>query len=183
MISESTQDLLQKTQSMAPTTSSPAQLFFLQFTSFLLADGRNSYAKAWLGEINEYAQDDVVIMLIGNKADAGSDRVVQYEDGERLAKLLSYGHKYSQRNRQLNCISNSDPNFNRTRVARVGPHLYTSPVFRFLIGLATTPPDQKLSLTSLTPEHFTVRPATSCSRSWVAALTIRRNHKEVFRSF
>ncbi|GBM74909.1 Ras-related protein Rab-37 [Araneus ventricosus] len=41
---------------------------------------------AWLGEINEYAQDDVVIMLIGNKADAGSDRVVQYEDGERLAK-------------------------------------------------------------------------------------------------
>ncbi|CAL1297706.1 unnamed protein product [Larinioides sclopetarius] len=42
--------------------------------------------RAWLGEINEYAQDDVVIMLIGNKADAGSDRVVQYEDGERLAK-------------------------------------------------------------------------------------------------
>ncbi|GIX81614.1 ras-related protein Rab-37, partial [Caerostris darwini] len=42
--------------------------------------------RAWLGEINEYAQDDVVIMLIGNKADSGPDRVVQYEDGERLAK-------------------------------------------------------------------------------------------------
>ncbi|KAG8185258.1 hypothetical protein JTE90_023871 [Oedothorax gibbosus] len=42
--------------------------------------------RAWLGEINEYAQDDVVIMLIGNKADATTDRLVQYQDGERLAK-------------------------------------------------------------------------------------------------
>ncbi|XP_042907676.1 ras-related protein Rab-37 [Parasteatoda tepidariorum] len=42
--------------------------------------------RAWLGEINEYAQDDVVIMLIGNKADSNSERQVMYEDGERLAK-------------------------------------------------------------------------------------------------
>ncbi|XP_054718637.1 ras-related protein Rab-37-like isoform X2 [Uloborus diversus] len=42
--------------------------------------------RAWLGEINEYAQDDVVIMLIGNKADSSADRQVMYEDGERLAK-------------------------------------------------------------------------------------------------
>lgn len=42
--------------------------------------------RAWLGEINEYAQDDVVIMLIGNKADVSADRQVKYEDGERLAK-------------------------------------------------------------------------------------------------
>ncbi|XP_042150378.1 ras-related protein Rab-37 isoform X2 [Ixodes scapularis] len=42
--------------------------------------------RAWLGEINEYAQDDVVIMLIGNKADIQQDRQVRYEDGERLAR-------------------------------------------------------------------------------------------------
>ncbi|XP_019865262.1 ras-related protein Rab-37 isoform X2 [Aethina tumida] len=42
--------------------------------------------RAWLGEIREYAQDDVVIMLLGNKADCGSDRAVRREEGERLAK-------------------------------------------------------------------------------------------------
>ncbi|XP_065155249.1 ras-related protein Rab-37-like isoform X2 [Atheta coriaria] len=42
--------------------------------------------RAWLGEIREYAQDDVVIMLIGNKADAGVDRAVRREEGERLAR-------------------------------------------------------------------------------------------------
>lgn len=42
--------------------------------------------RAWLGEIREYAQDDVVIMLLGNKADCGSERVVRKEDGERLAR-------------------------------------------------------------------------------------------------
>lgn len=42
--------------------------------------------RAWLGEIREYAQDDVVIMLIGNKGDCGSDRAVRREDGERLAR-------------------------------------------------------------------------------------------------
>ncbi|XP_041364030.1 ras-related protein Rab-37-like isoform X2 [Gigantopelta aegis] len=41
--------------------------------------------RAWLAEINEYAQEDVVIMLLGNKADLG-DRVIRAEDGERLAK-------------------------------------------------------------------------------------------------
>ncbi|XP_069703892.1 ras-related protein Rab-37 isoform X2 [Periplaneta americana] len=42
--------------------------------------------RAWLGEIREYAQDDVVIMLLGNKADCGSERLVRKEDGERLAR-------------------------------------------------------------------------------------------------
>ncbi|KAJ3626171.1 hypothetical protein MTP99_016688 [Tenebrio molitor] len=42
--------------------------------------------RAWLSEIREYAQDDVVIMLLGNKADCGSDRAVRREDGERLAR-------------------------------------------------------------------------------------------------
>ncbi|CAG9862322.1 unnamed protein product [Phyllotreta striolata] len=42
--------------------------------------------RAWLGEIREYAQDDVVIMLLGNKADCGLDRAVRREDGERLAR-------------------------------------------------------------------------------------------------
>lgn len=45
--------------------------------------------RAWLGEINEYAQDDVVIMLLGNKCDSTADRVIRSEDGERLAKEYS----------------------------------------------------------------------------------------------
>ncbi|XP_067645022.1 ras-related protein Rab-26 isoform X3 [Eurosta solidaginis] len=43
--------------------------------------------RAWLGEIREYAQDDVVIVLIGNKADcSNSERQVKREDGERLSR-------------------------------------------------------------------------------------------------
>ncbi|XP_039293103.1 ras-related protein Rab-37 isoform X2 [Nilaparvata lugens] len=43
--------------------------------------------RAWLGEIKEYAHDDVVIMLLGNKADCpSSERLVRREDGERLAR-------------------------------------------------------------------------------------------------
>ncbi|CAB0039563.1 unnamed protein product, partial [Trichogramma brassicae] len=58
-------------------------------TLLLLYDVTNKQSfdniRAWLGEIREYAQDDVVIMLLGNKCDCGSDRVVRKEDGQRLA--------------------------------------------------------------------------------------------------
>ncbi|GFS56433.1 ras-related protein Rab-37 [Nephila pilipes] len=75
-----------------PLSSAVCDLFFKYEdpTLLLLYDVTNKTSfdntRAWLGEINEYAQDDVVIMLIGNKADAGTDRVVMYEDGERLSK-------------------------------------------------------------------------------------------------
>ncbi|XP_021420596.2 ras-related protein Rab-26 [Oncorhynchus mykiss] len=42
--------------------------------------------KAWLTEIHEYAKQDVVLMLLGNKADATHERVVKREEGEKLAK-------------------------------------------------------------------------------------------------
>ncbi|XP_052262531.1 ras-related protein Rab-37-like isoform X2 [Dreissena polymorpha] len=42
--------------------------------------------RAWLTEINEYAQEDVVIMLLGNKADMAGERIIRAEDGEKLAK-------------------------------------------------------------------------------------------------
>uniref|UniRef100_A0A8B9HHJ2 RAB37, member RAS oncogene family n=1 Tax=Astyanax mexicanus TaxID=7994 RepID=A0A8B9HHJ2_ASTMX len=42
--------------------------------------------RAWLTEIHEYAQSDVVIMLLGNKADMSGGRVIKREDGERLAR-------------------------------------------------------------------------------------------------
>ncbi|XP_060058687.1 ras-related protein Rab-37 isoform X2 [Erinaceus europaeus] len=42
--------------------------------------------RAWLTEIHEYAQQDVVIMLLGNKADVSSERVIRSEDGETLAR-------------------------------------------------------------------------------------------------
>ncbi|CAB0014976.1 unnamed protein product [Nesidiocoris tenuis] len=50
---------------------------------------KNSFdnIRAWLGEIKEYAQDDVVIMLLGNKCDSqSSERMVRREDGERIAR-------------------------------------------------------------------------------------------------
>ncbi|XP_055746783.1 ras-related protein Rab-26-like isoform X1 [Salvelinus fontinalis] len=43
--------------------------------------------KAWLTEIHEYAQQDVVLMLLGNKADVAHERVVKREEGEKLAKV------------------------------------------------------------------------------------------------
>ena len=48
--------------------------------------------QAWLAEINEYAQEDVVIMLLGNKCDMSAERVVRTEDGERLAKVHNIKH-------------------------------------------------------------------------------------------
>ncbi|XP_076232747.1 ras-related protein Rab-37 isoform X1 [Calliopsis andreniformis] len=42
--------------------------------------------RAWLSEIREHANEDVVIMLLGNKSDCGTERVVRREDGERLAQ-------------------------------------------------------------------------------------------------
>ncbi|XP_018302438.1 ras-related protein Rab-37 isoform X1 [Mycetomoellerius zeteki] len=42
--------------------------------------------RAWLSEIREHANEDVVIMLLGNKSDCGTERAVKREDGERLAQ-------------------------------------------------------------------------------------------------
>ncbi|XP_059804905.1 ras-related protein Rab-37-like isoform X1 [Hypanus sabinus] len=42
--------------------------------------------RAWLTEVHEYAQQDVVIMLLGNKADITSERAIKREEGERLAR-------------------------------------------------------------------------------------------------
>jgi len=43
--------------------------------------------QAWLTEIQEYAQHDVVLMLLGNKVDSAQERAVKREDGEKLAKV------------------------------------------------------------------------------------------------
>ncbi|XP_032281878.1 ras-related protein Rab-26 isoform X6 [Phoca vitulina] len=45
--------------------------------------------QAWLTEIQEYAQHDVVLMLLGNKVDSAQERAVKREDGEKLAKLFA----------------------------------------------------------------------------------------------
>ncbi|MEE6521036.1 hypothetical protein FKM82_019033 [Ascaphus truei] len=42
--------------------------------------------RAWLTEVHEFAHKDVVIMLLGNKSDVSSARVIRTEDGESLAK-------------------------------------------------------------------------------------------------
>ncbi|XP_045141228.1 ras-related protein Rab-26 isoform X3 [Echinops telfairi] len=43
----------------------------------------------WLSEIQEHAQRDVVLMLLGNKVDSTHEREVKREDGEKLAKLAT----------------------------------------------------------------------------------------------
>nr|XP_032640989.1 ras-related protein Rab-37 isoform X2 [Chelonoidis abingdonii] len=59
-----------------------ALLLFYDITSKMSFDN----IRAWLTEIHEYAQKDVVIMLLGNKADVSSERVIKMEDGESLAR-------------------------------------------------------------------------------------------------
>lgn len=43
--------------------------------------------RAWLSEIRQYAEEDVVIMLLGNKVDK-ANRVITKEQGEKLAKVF-----------------------------------------------------------------------------------------------
>uniref|UniRef100_M4AAT5 small monomeric GTPase n=1 Tax=Xiphophorus maculatus TaxID=8083 RepID=M4AAT5_XIPMA len=45
--------------------------------------------RAWLTEIHEYAHTDVVIMLLGNKADMSGERAIRRDEGERLAREYS----------------------------------------------------------------------------------------------
>ncbi|XP_074870530.1 ras-related protein Rab-37 isoform X2 [Carettochelys insculpta] len=59
-----------------------ALLLFYDITNKMSFDN----IRAWLAEIHEYAQKDVVIMLLGNKADVSSERVIRTEDGESLAR-------------------------------------------------------------------------------------------------
>lgn len=38
----------------------------------------------WMSEIDKYAQDDVIRMLVGNKCDMEDKRAVSFEEGEQL---------------------------------------------------------------------------------------------------
>ena len=40
-----------------------------------------------MSEIHEYANDDVVVMLLGNKSDMTSERLIKREEAEKLAKV------------------------------------------------------------------------------------------------
>ncbi|CAH2086708.1 unnamed protein product [Euphydryas editha] len=66
------------------------RLYLMLTALLLLYDVTNKTSfdniRAWLGEIREYAQDDVVIMLLGNKSDSGLERAVRREEGQRLAR-------------------------------------------------------------------------------------------------
>lgn len=45
-----------------------------------------NHVRDWLSEIQEYAQANVIVMLIANKVDKTAERVVTREMGEKLAK-------------------------------------------------------------------------------------------------
>eukprot|EP00826_Nyctotherus_ovalis_P008762 TRINITY_DN12277_c0_g1_i6.p1 TRINITY_DN12277_c0_g1~~TRINITY_DN12277_c0_g1_i6.p1 ORF type:complete len:191 (-),score=49.07 TRINITY_DN12277_c0_g1_i6:109-681(-) len=42
--------------------------------------------KGWMGEIQKFANEDVLVMIMGNKADLQQKREVSYEEGLALAK-------------------------------------------------------------------------------------------------
>ncbi|KAL5253991.1 hypothetical protein ACHWQZ_G013677 [Mnemiopsis leidyi] len=42
--------------------------------------------REWLTVVEEHASPDVIVMILGNKADMNGERVVKTEQGERLAK-------------------------------------------------------------------------------------------------
>ena len=42
----------------------------------------------WLTVVQEHASPDVIVMILGNKADMNSERVVKSEQIERLAKVI-----------------------------------------------------------------------------------------------
>jgi GTPase SAR1 family protein len=43
------------------------------------------HVERWMGQINEHAPKDVVRVLAGNKLDLGTERVVQFREGQALA--------------------------------------------------------------------------------------------------
>ncbi|KAM9296991.1 ras-related protein Rab-37 [Gastrophryne carolinensis] len=61
-----------------------AQALFLLYDITSKASFDN--IRAWLTEVHDFAHKDVVIMLLGNKCDVTSGRVIRTEDGESLAK-------------------------------------------------------------------------------------------------
>ena len=40
--------------------------------------------------VEEHASPDVIVMILGNKADMNGERVVKTEQGERLAKVIAH---------------------------------------------------------------------------------------------
>ncbi|KAL2726083.1 LOW QUALITY PROTEIN: ras-related protein Rab-37-like isoform X2 [Vespula maculifrons] len=82
----------QSKQKIIPSCLSPLSINIARLLSalLLLYDVTNKTSfdniRAWLSEIREHANEDVVIMLLGNKSDCGQERVVKKEDGERLAQ-------------------------------------------------------------------------------------------------
>ena len=42
--------------------------------------------KTWMQEIEKYTQDNVILILVGNKCDMNEKREVRYEEGQNLAR-------------------------------------------------------------------------------------------------
>ncbi|XP_050345178.1 ras-related protein Rab-37 isoform X1 [Nymphalis io] len=76
--------------------------------------------RAWLGEIREYAQDDVVIMLLGNKSDSGLERAVRREEGQRLAREYQVAFMETSAKTGLN-VEDAFAHVARALVAKANP--------------------------------------------------------------
>ncbi|XP_074135651.1 ras-related protein Rab-26 isoform X6 [Sminthopsis crassicaudata] len=77
--------------------------------------------RAWLTEIHEYAQKDVVLMLLGNKVDSTQERVVKREDGEKLAKVSTssrhgFGQEWRIGNRSISKVFSESPRWGQQQL-------------------------------------------------------------------
>ncbi|XP_074135648.1 ras-related protein Rab-26 isoform X4 [Sminthopsis crassicaudata] len=77
--------------------------------------------QAWLTEIHEYAQKDVVLMLLGNKVDSTQERVVKREDGEKLAKVSTssrhgFGQEWRIGNRSISKVFSESPRWGQQQL-------------------------------------------------------------------
>ena len=58
--------------------------------------------RQWLQEIERYAADNVVKLLIGNKCDMEDDRAVTFEQGQELADSLGVSFMEASAKRAMN---------------------------------------------------------------------------------
>lgn len=50
----------------------------------------------WLSEINKFAKEDAVVLLVGTKSDLDSKREVSTQEGQVMAQNIKSLHKESQ---------------------------------------------------------------------------------------
>jgi len=74
--------------------------------------------KGWIGEIEKFAQENVIKILVGNKSDMTDKRQVSFQEGQDLANLLRV--KYIETSaKSADNIDNSFQEISKDVIARL----------------------------------------------------------------